>query len=580
MLIVSPLYVFMSVLLSRLCALCMSVFSFFLSSSSSSASPHLVTSRRISHRFPPSLLTMLQLLLITTNAITRLIYLLYMIIPDCDETYNYWEPLNLLVRGFGKQTWEYSPEFAIRSYAYLLPYYIATYPINILLNIWHLPSYYNFYFIRLVILAFTVSGELKLYFSLKRNIGFNVAFSYLLLSTVSTGLAHAGVELLPSSFAMQCITISTSYALDPVSVSSAVSTLTWIMIGGLVGWPFCLVLAIPYGVIVLFKSTRLFLTVSRCVVNLLTVLAVIITVDSFFYQRLVLIPLNIVLYNVFGGEGEGPEIFGVEPFSYYILNLVLNFNVVAILGYIGILWFKPQKNYFVISMPLLIWSIVFFSQPHKEERFLYPVYSLIMVNSAVVVSDGGKIARKFVGANITKFAIVLFYIGFGVVSLLRTTSLVENYQAPLVVAKHLAPSSTPVNVCIGREWYHFPNSFFLPDNHRLRFVKSGFDGLLPRDFEEHVSLFEATSFVPQDMNNKNMFVESTVIPFEQCHYYIDNSGATNGIEPEVFGSWNPIYCHKLLNPDGDNGVSRLIYVPAPLKQKLGQVEYMELCLLN
>ena len=43
-------------------------------------------------------------------------------IADCDETYNYWEPLHYLVYDFGHQTWEYSPEYTLRSYAYLLPH--------------------------------------------------------------------------------------------------------------------------------------------------------------------------------------------------------------------------------------------------------------------------------------------------------------------------------------------------------------------------------------------------------------------------------------------------------------------------
>ena len=29
------------------------------------------------------------------------------IIHDCDEVYNYWEPLHYLLYGYGKQTWEY-----------------------------------------------------------------------------------------------------------------------------------------------------------------------------------------------------------------------------------------------------------------------------------------------------------------------------------------------------------------------------------------------------------------------------------------------------------------------------------------
>lgn len=40
-------------------------------------------------------------------------------IQDCDETFNYWEPTHYLSHGYGLQTWEYSPEYAIRSWLYV-----------------------------------------------------------------------------------------------------------------------------------------------------------------------------------------------------------------------------------------------------------------------------------------------------------------------------------------------------------------------------------------------------------------------------------------------------------------------------
>lgn len=42
------------------------------------------------------------------------------IIHDCDETFNYLEPLHYLAHGSGMQTWEYSARYALRSYLYLL----------------------------------------------------------------------------------------------------------------------------------------------------------------------------------------------------------------------------------------------------------------------------------------------------------------------------------------------------------------------------------------------------------------------------------------------------------------------------
>ena len=41
-------------------------------------------------------------------------------ISDCDETYNYWEPLHYLIYGKGFQTWEYAPQYGLRSYFYIL----------------------------------------------------------------------------------------------------------------------------------------------------------------------------------------------------------------------------------------------------------------------------------------------------------------------------------------------------------------------------------------------------------------------------------------------------------------------------
>ena len=39
--------------------------------------------------------------------VPRILSALYNIIHDCDEVYNYWEPLHFLLYGHGMQTWEY-----------------------------------------------------------------------------------------------------------------------------------------------------------------------------------------------------------------------------------------------------------------------------------------------------------------------------------------------------------------------------------------------------------------------------------------------------------------------------------------
>lgn len=49
----------------------------------------------------------------------------YSNISDCDEVFNFWEPMHYLQYGTGLETWEYSPVYAIRSWAYILAHTIA-----------------------------------------------------------------------------------------------------------------------------------------------------------------------------------------------------------------------------------------------------------------------------------------------------------------------------------------------------------------------------------------------------------------------------------------------------------------------
>lgn len=51
-----------------------------------------------------------------------------------------------------------------------------------------------------------------------------------------------------------------------------------------------------------------------------------VVIDSLIYGRLVVAPYNIVKYNVL--SGAGPELYGTEPFSFYLINGLLNFNVI------------------------------------------------------------------------------------------------------------------------------------------------------------------------------------------------------------------------------------------------------------
>jgi alpha-1,2-mannosyltransferase len=132
----------------------------------------------------------------------------------------------------------------------------------------------------------------------------------------------------------------------------------------------------------------------------------VVFIDSLAYGKLAVVPWNIVQYNIFGGEDHGPELYGTEPWYFYIQNLLLNFNVLAPLALLslpalkithtwdyrrlGFTKHQPDETspYTLVALrlaPFYLWVIVLTLQPHKEERFMYPAYSLLCFNAATTL---------------------------------------------------------------------------------------------------------------------------------------------------------------------------------------------------
>lgn len=517
-------------------------------------------------------------------SIARLANVLHSPIPDCDEVFNYYEPLNFLVRGFGKRTWEYSPQFAIRSWAYLLPY-TTVLPLSWIVDRRQWPPALVFYAVRLVTVLFTLYSEIHAYHTLSK---FNrsLALWYLCLTTVSTGMSHASVALLPSSLAMNCTLLATSNFLTysrTKSTRNALLVTSWLMLGGLFGWPFMLVLGLPTMSYIIWDKWNDKIRLSRYWQWSLTIGAIYFAtsmeVDHWFYGKTVAVPLNIVLYNVINAdESSGPNIFGTEPLTYYIYNLLLNFHIIAPLAYssvlltsIPLIFFKSQWNKAFlagVATPLYLWSAIFFSQPHKEERFLYPVYGLINIAGAVSISQAltflsslehlafkrkvVKLLNKVI-VIITSSLIIIF-------SLLRTVSYSQNYNTPLAVFAHI-PTIASGNLCLGREWYRYPSSFFLPSTLRLRFVESGFNGLLPGDFEE-IDFLKSIQSEPEGMNNLNLYDPGKVVPIGQCDYAIDISQEVGEKDHDFqTGPWELIWSAKFLNNEESSGIGKYLWLP-------------------
>lgn len=249
------------------------------------------------------------------------------------------------------------------------------------------------------------------------------------------------------------------------------------------------------------------------------------------YRKLVCVPLNIVLYNVFSGGNKGPNIYGTEPWHFYIRNLVLNFNAWFFLamGALPLLLFQHLIRQRTISsqtllrgatfvMPFYLWLGIFTAQPHKEERFMYPVYPALALNAAIslhilLANFGSTDPRDLVSKippQLKLLFISVFVIGAIDFGVLRTAGLMTAYSAPLKVygpLKETGAVQPGDNVCLGKEWYRFPSTYFLPDGARAKFIKSEFSGLLPGEFaeaKEGPGYFPGTWLTPSGMNDENI----------------------------------------------------------------------------
>ena len=525
---------------------------------------------------------------------------IYSLISDCDETFNYWEPLNLLLRGFGKQTWEYSPLYSIRSWTLLTPFYLFLYPLNKLESLNIIPVD-NFFLVRMLLGLVSTIYEWKLFNEISSSLSLQIANIWLLFQIFCPGYFHASVELLPSSIAMIMYLNSIRYTLKYLSTNSTVcfeSSLTFNFIASMLGWPFVLVLSLPLCFHFLFthKLISTIRTAFDCTLVFIVLGSIIIFIDSIFYGKFSPVSWNILMYNVLNTTKEtGPNIFGVEPWYYYFVNLSLNFPLpVLFFTIVGLF----HRRTWPLSLSLITWITVFDLQPHKEERFLYPIYGLITLVSAIGFYR--TLSSLFGFSKCLKTTVKLFFLTITILQAVsRIFALVSNYTAPLEVYSHLYSLSNNgtdiINVCTGREWYHFPNSFFLPDSYRLNFVQSGFDGLLPGDFKETSNVFDAIRSIPEGMNNMNLFDPNKLIDIEQCQYFVDISSESD-IEKDEFSprdlvDWSPIYCKEFIDADNSKVLGRVFAVPQTVA-KLGEqyaseywnkvygVSYLDYCLFE
>ena len=510
-------------------------------------------------------------------------------ITDCDEVYNYWEPLHFVLYGSGLQTWEYAHEYALRSFAYILPLkWIAVwvwkpllpylYPMLPLLTDFPVGNEKVALFVLLRSTLGAVTSVTELFFLnalspfMRRSA---VRWAALVMLTLA-GMNHSAAAYLPSSTWMMSWMLTSALFLNEQHrlfiVVASTTTLT-------TGWPFGVVMMVPMGCVVLWRDyqrKRLLSTIVFIILTTILVQGVTMLIDQAHYGIWLSPTFNIFTYNAAAG---GDELYGTEPASFYVKNLLLNLNLVAPLGLLALptcLFCRQQRagnmTLVVLLSPLLLWLAITVPRPHKEERFMFPIYPLLVVGAVLTVdfaiSDclGGFMASFSRHKRLSipqHFAMnTMVWLPIVLLSLSRTVALVKYYSAPLEVYAAMAQQDvssygSPSFVCTCGEWYRFPSSFYLPQGVQLGYLPSSFYGQLPQPFSKHGSRPESQSFL-QPFNDQNLEqTERYVKDLDSCKWILDLEGSECGESL----TRETIHLTPFLDVDHSFILHRILYIP-------------------
>lgn len=411
----------------------------------------------------------------------------------------------------------------------------------------------------------------------------------------SAGMFISSAALLPSSFSMY-------FSMSALSAwwhQQYKLAIFFTAISVLLGWPFVGLISIPIIVDIVFRQRKIRTFVFWSIISGVTILLPMIVLDSSYFGKLVMAPVNIILYNVFKKDG-GPNLYGTEPFTFYIFNGFLNFNVIWLLslltplailvGYFAVPSRSKQTTltlpYYLSLAPFYLWLGVMMIQPHKEERFLFPVYPLISLCGAITLDISQKIFFRIRSAivkintathylNHTTFIAVFVVVVSVLFNMSRILALYRNYHAPMDTFTELTTSrdiledptsKESINVCIGKDWYRFPSSFFLPSTkYSVRFIKSEFRGILPAYYSNEEDATQIVHNYFNDMNKENSFMHFKNI--DKCDFLVDldlKSKKNPPLEPNYSAdteNWTILKQIPFLNAQQSHPIYRAFYIP-------------------
>ncbi|CAM6087679.1 unnamed protein product [Calypogeia fissa] len=504
------------------------------------------------------------------------------LIHDCDEVFNYVEPLHYVLYKTGFQTWEYSSEFALRSWLYILLHAAIIKPVA-----WWYGAgpgkVQVFYFLRLLLGLLSAATEATLVSGTANLLGRRLGAYTLVLLCFTSGLFNASTSFLPSTFSMYAITLAVAalmYRKPRTAVAVAV-------VGVVFGWPFSVLATLPLVVyaFVLGGFVPVFVTGFSS-----SILALVISagIDRIFYGKWTSSVLNLVLYNVFSGGTS--QLFGVEGPLFYLRNGFNNFNfalpLALIFPIVALIDRRKYSELMVLVSPVYLWLAFMSLQEHKEERFLYPIYPLICLAAAATVEaipDLVPRPRYHAPNEEPKVILVVKALRTLALSLIlgisysRNASLLYGYSAPLQVYQKLPqlreritatdPTGASV-VCVGVEWHRFPSSFFLPTPpYQIGWLDDGERGLLPLPFNGTLG---GTASSPHYFNKNNQatpkqFLESDEI----CSFLVElrlnrPDRIYRGDDEE---RWQLVWQQPFLDNELSPALHRAIFIPWSWERK-------------
>ncbi|KAI1817937.1 glycosyltransferase family 22 protein [Poronia punctata] len=545
-------------------------------------------------------------------------------IQDCDETFNYWEPTHYLSHGYGLQTWEYSPDYAIRSWFYVSLHAIVG---NLRRLLPRSTKVAEFYFVRYALAFICSLCQVLLFRVVSFTLNPRMGFFFLLALITSPGNFHASVAYLPSSFAMYMSFLGAAAFMNWSGGLKTSWGIWWFAVGGILGWPFASALCAPFlleeAIFALMSDREGFweavLRVGRGVVAALLLLFGDTMVNAFFYHELEVVPWNIVKYNIFSSTG-GPNLYGTEPWTFYFRNLTINFNLWFILALLSLPLFLLHKAFssrangfqsglrtIVFLAPFYMWLAIFTLQPHKEERFMYPAYPFLALNAAmalhILLSAFGKPdPHSLVGkipARLKLLMVVGAILGSQILGFTRILGMYTGYSAPLSIYEPLGAGVVGQqglgrrgdNVCFGKEWYRFPSSYFLPRDMHAKFVRSEFRGLLPGEFSEAgtgFGVFSGTWLPTSGLNDRNEEDMAKYVGLKQCSFLVDtqypeNTDPLPPHEPDYVAdsdNWETVKCEPFLDAGRTHFLSRVLWLPDSVLPEKYRRKWGRHCLLR